>query len=612
MARKQSVSWFWRGVKLITVAAFLQTSWFLWHIAGHEWGPPATRPEPGKARNSSAVSVAQKQSVFKVPASTSQSTITLPPSAIEVDLAKYARNGAGAVSIEAAPNSEESPGENGRGFPKENFTAAQQEEFDAGWKRNRFNEYASNRISLRRSLPDVRTKTCQAKSYPTNLPDTSVIICFYNEARTTLLRSVHSVLDRSPKHLIKEIILVDDNSTMPHLGKPLEEYLAALGKVRLMRSTQRVGLVRARLIGAAVATGTVLTFLDSHIECTRGWLEPLLARIAQDRTHVVSPVIDNINKENLEYTWTPGDAPQVGGFDWGMTFTWHPAPEADLKREGVGGPVRTPTIAGGLFSMERLYFEELGTYDTGQDIWGGENLEMSFRIWMCGGTLEMIPCSHVGHIFRSESPYMSGAGGIIKKNLVRVAEVWMDDYKRLVQLATSPLPKSLPLGDVSARVDLRRRLQCKSFDWYIKNVVPDLYVPKLGPNAVSGSLRNEAFGACIDTLGSKNSGEAMGVYPCHGQHGSQALVLDGDGLMLIPAAGYKNCMAAQSGKIVVQSCDKSMQRNVWEYDRQKLLFISKLDNSCLQASRDANDKSPYTLAVTRCTGEPSQRWTWMD
>lgn len=63
-----------------------------------------------------------------------------------------------------------------------------------------------------------------------------------------------------------------------HLKKPLEDYVADLRKVRLIRARKREGLVRARLLGASIATGDVLTFLDCHCECHIGWLEPLLER----------------------------------------------------------------------------------------------------------------------------------------------------------------------------------------------------------------------------------------------------------------------------------------------------------------------------------------------
>lgn len=41
---------------------------------------------------------------------------------------------------------------------------------------------------------------------------------------------------------------------------------------------------------------------------------------------------------------------------------------------------RSPTHAGGLFAMDRKYFFELGAYDPGLQIWGGENFELSFKV----------------------------------------------------------------------------------------------------------------------------------------------------------------------------------------------------------------------------------------
>lgn len=78
-----------------------------------------------------------------------------------------------------------------------------------------FNECLSNQISVTRKVPDHRSEYCRNIEFSRkNFPPTSIIITFYNEAWSTLLRSVHSVLDRSPGHLIEEILLIDDFSDL--------------------------------------------------------------------------------------------------------------------------------------------------------------------------------------------------------------------------------------------------------------------------------------------------------------------------------------------------------------------------------------------------------------
>ena len=118
-----------------------------------------------------------------------------------------------------------------------------------------------------------------------------MIIIFHNEAWSTLIRTVYSVINRSPAHLLAEILLVDDASTLPHLGERLEKMVAGMGekvrlihlwlssflllliiimimimimtKVRLIRQPKRAGLMRTRMVGVMESKSQVLTFFES-------------------------------------------------------------------------------------------------------------------------------------------------------------------------------------------------------------------------------------------------------------------------------------------------------------------------------------------------------------
>uniref|UniRef100_A0A0L8I360 Ricin B lectin domain-containing protein n=3 Tax=Octopus bimaculoides TaxID=37653 RepID=A0A0L8I360_OCTBM len=330
--------------------------------------------------------------------------------------------------------------------------------------------------------------------------------------------------------------------------------------------------------------------------CTFSRLVPLLAQIYKDHTKVLCPKIDAIDNKDLEYSNNNGIA--AGGFSWSLHFTWDPISRFDVE------PLRSPTMAGGLFAVNRQFFFDIGAYDPGMEIWGGENLELSFRVWMCGGSLEFIPCSRVGHIFRAAHPY----GFPSKKdyhgiNSMRLAEVWMDEYRRLFYMHRHDL-LGKDCGDLSERKALRQNLKCKSFKWYLENVYPTKFIPDENVYAW-GMVRNPASNLCLDTLGqNENVDINVAVFSCQ----------NGISTSQIFSLSLKNELRRENGclqilqtgdKPTLQLCDGEKKVQEWKYFKNNGTLVHVTTGACLHSTKHGE-----SVSTKQCSETDSQKWTF--
>lgn len=552
-----------------------------------------------------------------------------------------------------------------------------------------FNKIRAASVPLDRALPDVRSTSCWdqwyytrsdsapwstlhdalrnsdantnndtvasfEKSHIKRLPTASVVIIYHNELLVTLLRSIHSVLNRSPPEFLHQIVLIDDGSddTAPWLQESgaLEQHLQLLPKTLLVRMKSRNGLMSARNTGASFASGDVVIFLDSHIEVAEGWLEPLLGRIAEGisdgSNHVVVPVIDAIDADTFEYLRGGID---ILGHTWGLGQTGI----VNNYDPNAADPMKTPVMAGGLLAISRSFFDQLGFYDTEMQDWGGEEMELSFRIWLCGGTLECLPCSRVGHVFRSDKFWQGQvypvSGEAITRNRRR-ATFWMDGYAGLAKLSMPPLSANQTIGSMQFYEEIRSRLQCKPFRWYLEHVNQDLFQSArriLGDDVPRGDvrdlfqahgfLRNPSLEVCLDTLHLADPNAVYGVYPCHYLMGSQSAVFSRTGRIMSGDKLENGCLTrAVDGKLRQMKCLEELdEQQVWDVkqvvpgdvnrstdaagneNRPGLHFrrikLTK-EGLCLTVERkeEVKKKSPFVLAMNPCSDEllSSQTWEW--
>ncbi|XP_029706711.1 N-acetylgalactosaminyltransferase 7 isoform X2 [Takifugu rubripes] len=504
------------------------------------------------------------------------------------------------------------PGGLGEGAKPFVLNAEYKDAIQASIKEFGFNMVASDMISLDRSISDIRHDECKYWHYDENLLTSSVVIVFHNEGWSTLMRTVHSVIKRTPRRYLAEIVMIDDFSNKVHLKERLEEYIKQWnGLVKLFRNEKREGLIQARSIGAKKATkGQVLIYLDAHCEVGINWYAPLVAPISKDRTACTVPLIDYI--DGNKFTMEPqqgGDEDGLARGAWDWSLLWKRVPLSQREkahRKHTTLPYRSPAMAGGLFAIERDFFFELGLYDPGLQIWGGENFEISYKIWQCGGQLLFVPCSRIGHIYRlhgwqgNPPPAHVGSSPTLK-NYVRVVEVWWDEYKDYFY-ASRPETLTLAYGDISELKKFREEHRCKSFKWFMEEIAYDipLHYPLPPKNVEWGEIRGLDSSYCIDSMGHTNGG-SVEIGPCHRMGGNQLFrINDANQLMQ-----YDQCLTrgADNSAVIITHCDQN-QHNEWKYFKDLHRFTHVTTGKCL----DRSDLL-HKVFISDCdTSKTTQKW----
>ena len=218
-----------------------------------------------------------------------------------------------------------------------------------------------------------------------------------------------------------------------------------------------------------------------------------------------------------------------------------------------------------------------------------------------------VPCSRVGHVYRSFMPYGFGTltekvkGPIITVNYKRVVEVWMDEEYKEHFYTREPTARYVDMGNITAQLELKKRLECKSFDWFMKNVAYDVLekYPRLPPNQEVGALVNIGSRLCLDSLG-RVAPAMIGLAPCGREGEGQMVRLNTEGQLGI---GERCVEATQAGARII-FCPSGKVSGPWSYDKENKRLLHTVARKCLTVRGES-------LSLEPCQEEDQdQQWTF--
>lgn len=294
-------------------------------------------------------------------------------------------------------------------------------------------------------------------------------IIIYVSDTKYLERVVDDLIDKTPSSLIDEIIICDDNNSNIQIPN-----------IKIISSKQ-IGRAKSWNLAAKEAVGSELVFLDGVTKVTVDWLEPLIEE-SKDSDKLVSPIVHTLDP----LLWS------LENNHW-RRFGWRW--DLDFYARNYMGKSDSPSISSYCFVVSKQRLEQIGWFDDGMTHGNGEDLELSLRNWLFGGSSIVVDESRVGSVLRSDGNINT------LRNLARIVEVWMPKFTTHFYRARNIKRSDVNVGRFDNLIRLQEQFQQRSIEWFLNSQQPELFgVYDLRDTAAGKSIAIVCPGPSIDMV----------------------------------------------------------------------------------------------------------------
>jgi hypothetical protein len=297
-------------------------------------------------------------------------------------------------------------------------------------------------------------------------------IIFYFDNRDLVGSTLEDLCDKTKLDDIEQILICNDSG---QLFEDLNINDLIKDKIQIIDSVN-VGRAKAWSIAAHKIVGDVAVFVGGTTKFTCGWLEPLIREL--DDKSIVSPIINSLDT----FLWQTGDICWEK-FGWRWDF--------ELRNRQYTQTRDTLSISSACFAISKNRLEQIGGFDTGMDNGCCEDIELSYRNWIFGGSCVMVGDSHVSTAFGKKSAAES------LRNINRIIQAWLPEYESYMNDYYGNMPDA---GRISNLLDIAH-LRVYDNRTILGRLQPELFgIHKLRKIASGKSLAIVAPGASADFI----------------------------------------------------------------------------------------------------------------